>query len=615
MKWRNEIKKNQISQLKTEIISQQNSIEQEGRYPFDIAGTFWGIRNSALSFNSSLNELIDNSLDHGHAKTIDVRIEWLDRPNNRLKKVAVVDNGDGMNFKTLFDALITGKSLTFNERETIGRFGFGLKASGLNQCRVIEIFSKKKNEDSIYAVLNYDDFLNGKKFLDPPVKKEIPTEYKDLIDENGTVVIWSNLDIAQPFDSDKDLKKLRYDVGRTYRKFIGEEILVLGKDGKSAAKKNDNKRIIIINDKRVLPWDPLYHTKVPGYENDKRSQIYYDTILEMPIHIAEELNDSNIKSAEIIIRMSLLPKEWRKEKEKSARSDFAAERHIGENEGISILRNGREVLYGKVHGIGPRKQYEDRWWGMEIEYPATLDRWFQVKNVKVGLEPVNELKKKIDEKIRSTLNRCREIVTEDWNKNEADKKKEEEEKPTTGGHTEAEDRFKETGLGRPKVFEDMSEEEKEEYFRQLSERYTDFDEKVDRARFEELNVKWFNDFDLPEKGPFIDINAKLGVTELTYNVKHIFFRKLSEIMDSLEELVTIQDEGELMDAKIEITTHVNHLRYCIDLLIGSFTSAAVSIDPYAKQEVKTTLMYLMQQWTSMLQIVTDDPNFYKRVNG
>ena len=618
-------KKNEPKKIKNNTIKPKTNMTKKnlqenngGRYPFDVAGTFWGIRNSALSFSSSLFELIDNSLDHGKAETVDIRLEWLAKntssQRNRLKKVAIIDDGNGMDDSILFDALITGKSLTFNRRESIGRFGFGLKASGLNQCRLIEIYSKTNNGDSYYAVLNYNEFLNGKQFIDAPIEKEIPKEYHDIIKKHGTVVIWSDLDIAQPMNDD-DLEELRYNIGRTYRKFIGEEILVLGKNGKSNRIENQNKRTIIVNGFETLPLDPLYYTKIPGYSKDKKSEIYYEAQLSLPIHAAEELEDSSVTEGKITIRMSLLPKEWRLARNESARSDFAYERYIDRNEGISILRNGREVLYDKVSGIGPRKEPEDRWWGMEIEYPATLDQWFQVKNVKVGLEPNKELREKIDAAVRPTIKRCREIIASDFTKHEVEKEKEEKKKPSTGGHSPAEDRFKETGLGRPRIFEALDEDEKDEYYKQLSSRFADFDARVDRARFEELNVKWFNDYDLPEKGPFIDINAKLGITELSYNIKHVFFRRLNEIMEKLEEIVKIKDEGELMDAREEISASVNQLRYSIDLLLGSYTSAHVSMDPYAKQEVKTTLMYLLQQWTTMLQIVTDDPNFYKRVNG
>ena len=79
----------------------------------------------------------------------------------------------------------------------------------------------------------------------------------------------------------------------------------------------------------------------------------------------------------------------------------------------------------------------------------------------------------------------------------------------------------------------------------------------------------------------------------------------------LSEKLEKIDEHELAD---NLRDTVGLMRYCLDLLLGSFASAQVSIDPYAKQEVKTTLMNLLSQWTTMLQIVTEDESFKKRIH-
>jgi hypothetical protein len=597
----------------------------EERYPFDVPGLFSGLRTLSLSFQASLFELIDNSIGHGNAEKIDLRIEWYDNNSERLSRVAVIDNGIGMDQERLFSALITGKSSSYNQRNTIGRFGFGLKAGGLNQCKVIEVYSKIKNSDPYYSVLDYDAFMNGKIKLSPPVNKNIPEEFKDVVKDQGTVVIWTNLDIAQTLNQNEDLDKLRYEIGRTFRKFIGEEILDVDKEGKSIPIKNKNKKIMFVNGIKTLPWDPLYHTKIPGFERDPRSEITYEDKLIMPIHVGEEIDPEDMKKLKkfdeldgaygdvIKIRFSILPEEWR-EVSKQGDSDFNKQRWIPENEGISILRAGREVATKSIYQLTGKRESVDRWWGLEIEYPPTLDRWFQIKNVKVGLEPNKILRKKLDEdtSIKSTKNRAVGIIQDHWNGGEV--KGRDGESRSSGEHEPAEDRFKDQGIGRPKVFEDMTEEEKTEYYKKLEERFEDFDVKVDRERFEELNIKFFNDTDLPQNLPFIDINPKLGITELTYNLQHVFFRNINEIMNDqkiLSEKLEKIDEHELAD---NLRDTVGLMRYCLDLLLGSFASAQVSIDPYAKQEVKTTLMNLLSQWTTMLQIVTEDESFKKRIH-
>ena len=176
----------------------------EDRYPFDVAGLFAGLKALSLSLEASLFELIDNSIGHGNAEKTDVRLTWFD-DSSRLERVAVVDDGIGMDRATLFAALITGKSISYNQRDTIGRFGFGLKAGGLNQCRIIEVYSQVKNSDSYYSVLDYDAFMQGKQKMSAPTKKKIPEEFQDVIKKQGTVVIWNNLDASATLNQNDEL--------------------------------------------------------------------------------------------------------------------------------------------------------------------------------------------------------------------------------------------------------------------------------------------------------------------------------------------------------------------------------------------------------------------------
>ena len=88
--------------------------------------------------------------------------------------------------------------------------------------------------------------------------------------------------------------------------------------------------------------------------------------------IPMEIPGTDGETADIVIKMSLLPKEWRLERG-AGRSNEAKKRKIDQNEGVSILRANREVLYGHVPFItGERGEASsldiDRWWGCEISF-------------------------------------------------------------------------------------------------------------------------------------------------------------------------------------------------------------------------------------------------------
>ena len=161
----------------------------------------------------------------------------------------------------------------------------------------------------------------------------------------------------------------------------------------------------------------------------------------------------------------------------------------------------------------------------------------------------------------------------------------------------------------------MTDDEKDDYYKQLEARYDDFDAKTDRGRFEELNLKFLTTTALPPNASFIDVNPGIGVTELSYNLTHVFFRKVNEILDDQRRLSKkLEDELEADEIADELKETVGLMRYCIDLLLASFAGAHVSIDPYSRQDAKTTLMQLLSQWTTMLHIVAEDPDFSKRVH-
>ena len=76
---------------------------------------------------------------------------------------------------------------------------------------------------------------------------------------------------------------MNYELGRIYRKFIAEEIAdveiknlpeseraIVDAETRptTVVVKNQDVRVITLNGKKIIPVDPLYLTKIPGFEND-----------------------------------------------------------------------------------------------------------------------------------------------------------------------------------------------------------------------------------------------------------------------------------------------------------------------------------------------------------
>jgi hypothetical protein len=75
--------------------------------------------------------------------------------------------------------------------------------------------------------------------------------------------------------------------------------------------RNPRIRKITINGIPVKPFDPLYITKIPGFEKDPRASMELVRTIPLGAHIADPLNKDENTEGQIIIRLTLLPKEWR----------------------------------------------------------------------------------------------------------------------------------------------------------------------------------------------------------------------------------------------------------------------------------------------------------------
>jgi len=604
-----------------------------GILPFDNQALL-SMRSGGYSFRDALCELIDNSIWHGLAKNTHINISWDQTTGQRmrLREVFVADDGVGMNKDILSNAVQIGKSTTFGSSENFGRFGYGLIAGALTQCQLVEIYSKQKEGDWNYIKYNFGKVSSGEEIPDP-IEQNPSEEYVSDIGDGGTIVIWSGFDIAEPFDNDwdsynikgskkGDLGYLYYELGRIYRKKIGETI-VGTKNGKTEVIKNNAVRVISLNGNKLIPWDPLYFAKTPGLEDDPEPHEIFDELtFETDTHIIDK--DRTGKDADkITIRMTILNRKWRSHNEKGVNPMIAEthRRHVQQNEGISVLRNGREVFYDHIPGVGPFPQRRFRYWGAEIDFPATLDQRFTVKNVKVGIRPDKDLTKKLhglligpigyaDKEIQSTIKESKAEAIKIAN---------------VGPHAAAEGRFGDTAVGQDVDVEPIGSDEKEKMLDELLARVKKFDEKIDREKFGEIGVKFLDDIGMNENGPFIEVKNKLGNNIIVYNLKHPFFIHLDEIYKKLEELSDIEKIEGLLGMKLneeqlgvrdEFQKEIDKTRYLIDLLLGSFAAVKGSMEVLSstKQTVGSTVNTIISRWTDNLFTVTNDSYFHSRVD-
>lgn len=331
-----------------------------------------GYKNTA----TAVAELIDNSIQAGGSKIELMCMEKIDyamaNPKARISEIGVLDDGHGMDADVLIAAMQFGNGTRLNDRSGMGRFGMGLPASSISQARRVDVWSWKKSGEVLHTYLDIDNLGEG--LVPTPAKKEIPEMWKKAsqgIGKTGTLVVWSKLDRCVWKTAEALIRNSEFVIGRMYRKFIYN-----GKVAIRMCAFSDTAPGVKTMDQFAQANDPGYlltpsSTPAPYDQNP-----LFNLWSEVPVIVDYAGEKHTVK-----VCYSLVKPEARKVADGggfAGAKDFG--QHAKRNVGISLVRAGRELVLDQnlVNSYEPT----ERWWGVEIEFPPTLDVIFGVTNNK-----------------------------------------------------------------------------------------------------------------------------------------------------------------------------------------------------------------------------------------
>ena len=565
-------------------------------------------RNNDFTPESAIAEIIDNSIQ-AESKNIKIQIEFA-KPQGKNKErpnvMAFGDDGIGMDENTLEKCLVLGESTRENDRKGIGRFGVGMTNGAISLCTKIEVYSRPKQGNWNHVVLDLKDLdENGAPFINVIGEKPLPDNYKNLVGDYGTLVIWSNIDrIPSTFSS----KELNHWLSRTFRKFIGKKI-IQGKDLETGSNDpaitsvdNPNKLSIFVNtvgEKDVADgnielsaFDPLYVIKNENRPTDELATLLADDAYDYDIHEIDAPSGTE-KTGKIKIRISFTPESWRPIRG-SGGSAENKKRYIPENEGISILRNGREVMYARIPAWTKKFEDVDRWWSAEIDFDAVLDFQFSVKNIKVGARPLLKMREFLQKHINLTRYAKVKEVDVIWKKASSESLSD---GGSTGGHEDAKDG--EEGVIIPEPPKPLTPEEVERQKEALKRKQ--LSEKETKEILEEIASKespHILPYDSLKASPtenFIEIEPLGNKTVVWFNMNHQFFR---QVYDRLVEIDTLANGSE-DPVKSKLVELASKLKTDIDNLILSYTDAQNNVVK-VNQDLADPLEKLMLNWSYCL---------------
>lgn len=327
------------------------------------------------SFGTMLDELIDNSQQ---AEATHVHVTWK-LEERRISELAVIDDGHGMDPEMIRLAVRWGGTHRENDRKGFGRYGFGLPSASVGLGRRFTVYSCTPGGKWHSVTVDIDrlaDYMTSSGGIGvPPAKPaELPDWVQSYLSEHfpaglphGTVIVIDKLDRLERRTPQWFETHLLEHFGLIYRNFL-------------------RNLTIKVNGRQVEAVDPLFLTP--------RARFYSDDNLPMAEALSPkyiEVRDPETKELQgvITIRFAYLPPDFNKGKSSAAKG---RNKIMAENNGLIILRNGRQIDVLRTTGVAPFNfQNNDRFTKVELDFPPTLDEEFSVTTSKQQVIPSDRI--------------------------------------------------------------------------------------------------------------------------------------------------------------------------------------------------------------------------------
>ncbi|WP_280181756.1 ATP-binding protein [Nocardia farcinica] len=516
------------------------------------------MRDSGFDLTAAAGEPIDNSIEAG-ATHIQVLTKYGDKKNS-IVEIAFIDNGRGITPDILAHVLSMGFSTRYGQRGSLGRFGVGLKLAGLSLGRRIDVYTKRSGDPVIrHAYIDLQEISDGKQtHIEAREVADWPAEYAEAMRgptgkglDSGTLVIYGKIDrltAGGHYGSslDQKLSDLRTFIARAYRKFIDQGIN------------------IELNGTKITLLDPLFLMDNPRIMNryapdDPRGEVIEEDDIEI------------VKGQKVHVTVTIAPEEFRWETglggSKDSKGRDIREFQIADSAGkISMLRNGREINYDIVPRLLPAGiDKVDRYIGIEVSFPAELDEFFQVRNVKRGAVPVDKLREELRKWLDRPVRAGRRRIRKHWDEVETQKR------ATTQAHDEVTDVVAQVEKTAPmgQAGKQLTEQQSQQLIQDLFDDLgiTDDKEQAEQVR-EQIDSKPITlvDGGWPGKEIF-EITHLNGKAIVRLNHRHPFIR------DIYDPLKAVADEGASGLDREELVALARKAEKGLDVLFLAYAKA------------------------------------------
>ena len=320
----------------------------------DPGRTTEGLRDTGYSFETSVADLIDNSIA-ADATVVDVRVQLDFRGDVRL---SIADNGCGMDRDELVQAMTYG-SPQRPDPASLGKFGLGLKTASTAWCRRLSVISRPPDGPATMATWDLDFVAEQSEWLlqvsDEPDQEAAEHLNQTAPERAGTVVLWTRVDrllrnYSNPTGSHAKrafksrCETLGQHLAMTFQRFL---------DPKDQRAPNIRIRL---NGAPLSPWDP-----------------FLKGLSELVADATKEVELENGTRAQFTIRAYIIPR--REEFPDDEQADAA--RISPDMQGIYIYREQRLIHAGTWLGMF-RKEPHSNLLRIEFSFDHNLDSALQL---------------------------------------------------------------------------------------------------------------------------------------------------------------------------------------------------------------------------------------------
>lgn len=340
------------------------------------ASLIQSLRDIGYSCQTALADIIDNSITAG-SRNIDIICET----NSAEPAIGILDDGDGLDFDEVVEAMRPGSRNPLDEREAgdLGRFGLGLKSASFSQCKKLTVVSRK-NGQTIGATWDLDEVArtNRWEIETHHVVSELP--WSDRLKDTGTLVIWRSLDRLSGGIENDDRKRSEH-INRTIAEAERHIRLVFHRfmeDDRSPLR-------LALNGRELAPLDPFARA--------------------FPSHQCEPQDELKLARGTVVFQSFTLP--HHKSISKADWEDLGGPDGHLKSQGFYVYRGRRLIIAGSWLGLA-RQTELTKLCRIRVDIPNTMDAdWkIDVKKASAQLPPaVRERMRLLVERLSLTSRR------------------------------------------------------------------------------------------------------------------------------------------------------------------------------------------------------------------